>query len=141
MKRVCLDTNVYISALVFGGKPRVVLQVVELAGVQIVAWGELQAEIGEVLVEKFGWSLERVEGACSLLWEGAVWVEPEALSGITRDAADHHVLGAALAAGAEWIVTGDADLLSLRAFRGIGILTPAGFLEQLREGFGSSGKA
>lgn len=141
MRRVCFDTNVYVSALVFGGRPRVALQKAEAAGLQIVAWEELRGELSEVLAEKFGWSLERVEGVCSWLWDGAVWVEPEALSGITRDEADHHVLGAALAAGAAWIVTGDADLLSLGAFRGIAILTPAGFLEQLREGFGSSGKA
>lgn len=141
MRRVCFDTNVYISALVFGGKPRSVLQIVEVAGIETVAWAELKAELSEVLVEKFGWSAGRVEGACSWLWERSVWVVAEPLSGITRDEADHHVLGAALTGQAEWIVTGDADLLTLGAFRGIAILTPGGFLEKLRGGTAPSGRA
>jgi len=48
-----------------------------------------------------------------------------------RDPADLHVLGLAVAAGADVIVTGDEDLLVLKSFRGIPILKPSTFLDQL----------
>ena len=46
-----------------------------------------------------------------------------------RDPKDNKFLEAAIAARADVIVTGDADLLALHPFRGIPILSPAAFLE------------
>ncbi len=43
---------------------------------------------------------------------------------VARDTADNRLLEAALAGEAEMIVSGDEDLLVLRAFRGIPIVTP-----------------
>jgi putative PIN family toxin of toxin-antitoxin system len=48
---------------------------------------------------------------------------------ILRDPADDHVLAAALGAGADLIVSGDADLLDLESFRTIPILTAAKAVE------------
>ena len=51
-------------------------------------------------------------------------VEPAALlAPASRDPDDDHVLACALAAEANFIVSGDGDLLSLGDFRGIRILT------------------
>lgn len=47
---------------------------------------------------------------------------------VSRDPNDDHVLGCAVAAGAQVLVTGDKDLLTLHPFRGVAIVTPAGFL-------------
>jgi putative PIN family toxin of toxin-antitoxin system len=46
-----------------------------------------------------------------------------------RDPDDLPVLGTALAGTCDHIVTGDRDLLSLRAFKGIAIVSPRRFLE------------
>jgi putative PIN family toxin of toxin-antitoxin system len=129
VSRVLIDTNVVVSALVFGGKPAAVLQVVEALGIEVVISAELKAELAETLVTKFGWSEERVEEACSRLFRNARRVEPQALAGVVRDCDDDHVIAAAVEGGAKVIITGDKDLLDLGDFRGIRILTPAAFLE------------
>ncbi len=58
-------------------------------------------------------------------------MEPVPLpSPVSRDPDDDSTLGLLVAAGAEVIVTGDRDLLVLRAFRGIPIVSPRDFLER-----------
>ena len=53
---------------------------------------------------------------------------------ITRDPADDQVLAAALAAHADFIVSGDAHLLDLKSFQGMGIVTAAVAVEHLSAG-------
>jgi hypothetical protein len=128
MIRVVLDTNVYVSALVFGGKPAAVLQLAEAGAFQLVASRTIKAELKETLTAKFGWSASAAERICRELWDEAWWVEPpEDVEG-SRDPADNHILSCALEAQAHAIVTGDQDLLTLHPFRGVDILTPAEFL-------------
>lgn len=62
-------------------------------------------------------------------------VEPAALKKpVCRDATDDIVLATAIAAGADFIVTGDQDLLVLKSHEGVRILTPRAFLEKLDQG-------
>lgn len=131
MIRIVIDTNVYISALVFDGKPAIVLQLAEALGIELVTSLELESELVETLTSKFGWAAQRVREATERLWERAHWVSPEPLSGIVRDPNDNHVLAAAAAAGSQFIVTGDRDLLALTSFQGVRILTPTAFLEHI----------
>jgi putative PIN family toxin of toxin-antitoxin system len=55
------------------------------------------------------------------------------LSVITKDPPDNEVLIAALEGEADYIVTGDADLLELKSYKGIKIVLPSEFLELLGE--------
>lgn len=131
MSRVLVDTNVFVSALVFGGKPAIVLQLIEAAGIEIAISDELESELVETLTGKFGWSPERVNEARDRLWHNAFRVAPAPLAGVVRDQGDDHILAAAIASGASLIVTGDKDLLSLGHFRGVRILAPSTFIELL----------
>ena len=132
MKRVVVDTNVYVSALVFGGKPSFALQAIEARGIQIATSREPESELVETLTDKFGWLIVQVRRACEWLWCTAYWSTPQPLTDIVRDPDDNHVIAACLESGAEIIVTGDRDLLALDPFQGISILTPAAFLARLR---------
>lgn len=64
-------------------------------------------------------------------------VEPLArLKKIIRDPKDHHVLECVLSGKASHIVTGDHDLLVLKAYSHVTLLTPAQFLKFVDEPHG-----
>lgn len=65
----------------------------------------------------------------------AILVEPtEEIRVVERDADDNKFIACALAGEAEYIVSGDDDLLDIKTYRGIRILTPAAFLAFLEQG-------
>ncbi len=127
MTVVVADTSVYVSALVFGGVPQAALVKALTAPFCIAVSHELKAELVETLEGKFAWPSARVAQACEYLWREAIWCEPIVVHA-SRDPDDDHVLGCALAAAANVLVTGDKDLLSLHPFKAIAIVTPATFL-------------
>jgi len=131
MIRVVLDTNVYVSALIFGGKPAAVLQLAESGAFRLVTSETIKAELVETLTAKFGWPVRSAEEACRQLWDEAWWVLPSEDVEASRDPEDNHILSCALEGKADAIVTGDQDLLTLHPFRGIEILAPAEFLRKL----------
>jgi len=128
MIRVVVDTNVYVSALVFGGKPLAVVQLAELGAMQIVVSDTIREELLETLTSKFAWSAHRAERACRELWAEAFWVTPPLDIHVARDPKDDPILACALEGRAQTVVTGDQDLLVLHPFQGVAILTPAQFL-------------
>src|SRR5438093_9619683 len=52
---------------------------------------------------------------------------------VTRDPTDDKVIAAAIEAGAQYIVTGDKDLLTVGEYEGVAIVSPARFLISLGE--------
>jgi predicted nucleic acid-binding protein len=49
------------------------------------------------------------------------------VSGACRDTDDDQILSCALSVNADYLVTGDFDLLEIKEFHGIRILTPGAF--------------
>ena len=127
MTVVVADTSVTVSALVFGGVPQAALIKALRFPYRLAVSVELQEELVQTLALKFGWPSARVAEACNHLWQEALWCVPAPVQ-VSRDPNDDHVLGCAIAAGAQILVTGDKDLLTLHPFRGVAIVTPAGFL-------------
>lgn len=70
----------------------------------------------------------RTEQILDLLMAAALFVEPTETIADCRDPTDNKYLELALAAQAEAIVASDNDLLALDPWRGVRILTPAGYL-------------
>ena len=58
-------------------------------------------------------------------------VVPASISRVARDPDDDHVLACALAASADLIVSGDSELLNMKAYQGIPIVSPAEALARI----------
>ncbi len=123
------DTNIYVSALNFGGVPLEFLNAARIAGFRLAISEALLAEIRNVLQKKFSWSEQAVNDAIAELLDFSQLVQPtEALEVVDADPDDNRVLECAIASNSQFIVSGDKHLLTLGECRGIRILKVAEFL-------------
>ena len=122
--RVLLDANVVIAAFAAHGLCAEIFRRV-LDRHTFVVSEQLLIEIERNLVKKLKLSPSRTARVTKFLKEHALLVSPAPVSvEACSDKSDLHVLGAAHAAGVEFIVTGDADLSVLKHYKGIPILSP-----------------
>jgi putative PIN family toxin of toxin-antitoxin system len=127
--RVVADTNVYISALNFGGTAEEVLALGRAQAIQLFISPSILQEVEGVLLSKFRWSATRTRQAIAGIREFAQLVQPkESVHLIKDDEPDNRVLECALEARADFLITGDRHLRQLRTFRNVSILTPGEFL-------------
>ncbi len=125
--RALFDTNVLISAILFGGLPRrLLLRAIE-GEIELVISPVLLDELEELLAEKFRFGPAAARAARAELEGLAEVVEPIEVPRVCRDPDDDEVLAAAVIGEAAFIVTGDEDLLVLKTHGEIRILTPAEF--------------
>ena len=91
---------------------------------------ELNQVLGRVDFTKYVTEDERLEFLAILLRE-ATFVEVTVYVGECRDPSDNKFLELAVSGAAVCVVSGDQDLLVLHPFRGISIVTPRGFLDEV----------
>jgi putative PIN family toxin of toxin-antitoxin system len=127
---IVLDTNVLISAIVFGGRPREVLEKVISGTFAMAISAEMLNEFQGVLEgRKFRYPVAIVRTIVNELLAVSELVRPTMkVQVIKADPADNRILECALESGAACIVTGDRHLLELGQFKGIPILDVAAFL-------------
>ena len=127
-----IDTNVFVSALIGSPTCREIYQLLKEDRFRLIISGELISELKTVLARaKFGLSKGEVAIAILHIRRKAQKVKPSERILLCRDVKDNIVLEAASAARTDFIVTGDKDLLSLKAFRKTLIVTPRKFLNAL----------
>lgn len=134
MLRVTADTNIYISALNFGGMPERFLRLAEAGAIQLVTSDSILAEVEKVLRGgKFAWPEEEIAKALRQLSRFTERVQPtHTLDIITADPPDNRILECADAGRADYIVSGDDHLLQLKQHGNAPIVKVAAFLKQLR---------
>jgi len=132
VNRIVVDTNVYISALVFGGVSQMVFDLIEGLGQSLYISQPIMAEVAEVLARKFGWTRAELEDFLWPLWQRCIILTPTAAVDICDDPDDDRILECAAAAGADFIVTGDHDLLRLKRFGAAEIVLPRVFVDAHR---------
>lgn len=127
--KIVVDTNVLISAFVFGGNADRVLGNALAVG-EIVCSVFIFNELTQVLTEKFDIPTEKANRILDSLRQVVVFVEPNSpLPNICRDPDDNNILQLAESANADFIVTGDKDLLTLGTFGNTQIVSPITFLQ------------
>lgn len=132
MIRVVLDTNVYISALMFGGLPGLLLDLALVKSFLVLISPALLEELDEKLRLKFGIASEDMAIIHTKLETFTEIVRPTiSLQVVEDDPDDDRVLECAIQGRADFIVTGDRHLLKLSTYKGIPILTVRRFLEQM----------
>ena len=131
--RAVFDTNVIVSAILFGGVPREVLGQAIRREFTLVTSLALLVELETVLVRKFGFRAPEARAVRGEIEIIAVVAEPTPLDPVVRDRDDDEVLATAVGGSADVIVTGDRDLLDLGKYGVIEILDPRAFVERLRE--------
>jgi uncharacterized protein len=115
--RVTLDTNIYISALEFGGNPLRLLEMAIDGDIEVAISQPIINEVLRVLGDKFEWRPKELHEAEALIGSLAHEVRPkQALDVVRRDPADNRVLECAMEAKSDFIVSGDKDLLRLKSF-------------------------
>jgi putative PIN family toxin of toxin-antitoxin system len=126
---VVLDTNVLGSALGFGGPPLHVLLRTFDDEVRLLASEATLDELERLMhYDRLPFTeTDRVQYLAILRREADI-IEPEDSVEVARDSDDDKFLGVALEGDADYLVSGDDDLLSLGSYEGIAIVTPDEFV-------------
>ena len=134
MNGVTADSNVFISGLIWRGKPHELLNLARSGQIELAASDAILDEFTGILRDKFQWSPERLNALRAEIATFTKHVTPnETLDAVPRDVDDNRILECAVAAESEVIVTGDLDLLSLETFQGIQIVSVNDFLARRRD--------
>lgn len=131
--RVVLDSNILISAYVFGGKPEIILQQVIDEKIEGITSQILVSEFLDVLRKKFGVAKTQILEIKEEIEDAFETVFPTETLKITRDDDDNRVLEAAIEGDCKYIVTGDKELLRLKSYQGVKIVTADQFFKYLNQ--------
>mgnify|MGYP001558988182 FL=1 len=126
---VVLDTNIFISAVFWEGKPYVLVKKAINQGIIVFISNYIIDEIRKVLVRDFNLEKQEIDDIVNAVLYFTHLIEPkESVTVIKDDPKDDKILDCALACNADFIVSQDNHLLNLKSFRNIKIASPEEFL-------------
>jgi putative PIN family toxin of toxin-antitoxin system len=124
-----IDTNVWISGLIFGGIPAQIIQMFIDGSVLVVTSEELLSELRRKINQRFPLFAPHLPPLEASIREKALLVQLGRHQVVaSRDVDDNLVIETAVTGGARYIVSGDKDLLVLNSYEDIKILSPAAFM-------------
>jgi len=134
MLRIVADTNIYVSAILFGGLPEDLLILAKKGRFDLYISSPIFEEIKKVLALKFNVEDAVIETALNEIRAATHLVEPLPFSSIVvqRDPSDDRILECAAAAYAHIIISGDRHLRDLNHFETIKIMTVRNFSDYLK---------
>jgi putative PIN family toxin of toxin-antitoxin system len=128
--KVVLDTNIYVSATFWDGKPYRIVQKALNNEFSVFVSEDIKKEFKRVLARDFELIEKEIDENINYLFQFASIVEPkEKVSVIKDDPDDDRILECALSSQSNYIVTQDNHLLKINEFRGIKIINPKDFLD------------
>jgi putative PIN family toxin of toxin-antitoxin system len=132
--RVVFDTNIYISAFAIPGGNAEEPYLKAIQGeCELFTSVAILAETARVLQMKCDWAEDKTRHAIQEINQTATVLRPRPTLHIVRDKRDNRILQCAMAAQADWIVSGDRHLLALKRHQGSTIISLAGFLADLQK--------
>lgn len=127
-QRVVLDSNVIVSGLGWSGPPARIVDAALEGRFALLTSEPLLAELRRVLAyPKLAKVIDDAERLVDLVAESGEVVQTSSVLAVVDDESDNRVLEAAVDGDADYIVSGDDDLLGLGSFQGIPIVTPGKF--------------
>ena len=131
--RIVLDTNVLISAFVFGGKPRTILELmmVEKKITGVISKSAI-AELLGVLKMKFKYSQYQLLKIEKLIEENFIITDPQSIPKVIKeDNFDNQFLAIAHETKIDYIISGDNHLLKIKAYKKVPIIPPHDFVDKI----------
>ena len=127
--RAVFDTNVLVAAFVAEGICSKLLTRGRKKQFHLIVCPVILREFDRVMIKKFSATKNETRSALRIISETAhsVVYPSESVQSVCRDPDDNAILACALEARADYLVTGDEDLLELKVFKGIRIVTPRDF--------------
>jgi uncharacterized protein len=122
--KIVLDTNIWISFLI-GKKLSSLVHAIAESAVEIIVSDQLKKEISKVIhYPRFKGKIteEKLARLFDIFRNDIRSINPGSSTTDCRDPKDNFLLDLAVSAGADYLVTGDKDLLTLNPFRGVKIV-------------------
>ncbi len=132
MIKAVIDTNVFISALFWKGKPNQIVKLAFLKKFIGVTSLPILEEVESKLLQKFNYSKEQTVKYLQLIVENFSIAQPKKKVFIVEDSTDNKIIEAAIEAKANYIVTGDNHLLKIGNYHKIKIIKPNEFLKKIK---------
>jgi putative PIN family toxin of toxin-antitoxin system len=130
--KVVFDTNIFISAFVIPGSQGEEAYLHAMKGnFNLFSSVAILTEMAQKLREKFGWQENKITRLLKAISKVATVIKTRPHIHLLDDDPNNRILECAIAAEADFIVTGDRHLLSLKHFQNIRILKLSDFLEVL----------
>lgn len=131
MAKVIIDTNVFLSAILFGGLPYKILEFWLQKRFILCISPELKGEIISKLTFKFSVPKEVVETISYLLDIYSEKYIPKKKITICKDPTDNFLLELAEESKADFLISGDKLVLEIKAYKQTRIVSPKEFLEKI----------
>jgi putative PIN family toxin of toxin-antitoxin system len=139
--KLVLDANVFISAFYWGGNPQKIIEGIIEGKDRLYTSNEILGEIAAVMARpKFKSGPETIKKYIQTIEKiGKKVFIPGNIKGICRDKDDDDKIECGILSGADYIITGDDDLLTLKQYKRLKIVTIKEYL-QITNGFDTSAK-
>ena len=135
MLKTCIDTNVWISGVLFRGAPADVVTAALNGRFEVVASSVILEEIERNLLKKFGFGKANTRRLIHRILEVADLFEPtDQVKVVQGGHVDNLILETARLGRAKYLVTGDRQhLLPLKSYRMVRIIEPVHFLNLFKK--------
>ena len=135
MLKVCIDTNIWISGILFSGKPAQIVTAAFNREFELVLSRFILDELSKNLMNKFKFDSRTTKKLIGRILQIADLYEPtDSVREIPNRHSDNLVLETAMLGRAKYLVTGDREhLLPLKIFRHVKIINATDFVNILKE--------